>query len=80
MAGKKRLEFLAQIKKLDEAALQAKIAEFKIKLNKLKSSHAVNSLENPSLLSATRRDIARMQTVLASLKQAHSQANQQANH
>lgn len=64
MAGKKRLEFLAQIKNLDDAALRAKIHEFKIKLNKLKSSHAVSTLENPSLLLVTRRDIARMKTVL----------------
>lgn len=72
MANKKRLDFWVQIKELDEVALQAKIGEFKIKLNKLKSSHAVNSLENPSLLSATRRDIARMQTVLAERKRGNN--------
>lgn len=69
MAGKKRLEFLAQARKLDDVVLRAKIQEFKIKLNKLKTNHAVNSLENPSLLSATRRDIARMQTILVERKQ-----------
>ncbi|MBQ2993493.1 MAG: 50S ribosomal protein L29 [Alistipes sp.] len=54
----------AEIKELSVQDLQERIAAEKSKLATMKVQHAVSPLENPSLIKKTRRDIARMLTVL----------------
>ena len=54
----------AEIKDMSVQDLQERIAAEKSKLATMKVQHAVSPLENPSLIKKTRRDIARMLTVL----------------
>ncbi|MCC7017822.1 MAG: 50S ribosomal protein L29 [Rhodospirillales bacterium] len=51
-----------EIQALSEADIQAKIAEEKSALVKMKVNHGVSPLENPALLRNNRRKIARMLT------------------
>jgi len=51
-----------EIKALSEADIQAKVSEEKAALTKLKVNHGVSPLENPLLLRANRRNIARLLT------------------
>ena len=44
--------------------LQTKLADLKKDLFMLRMQHATNHLDNPTKISATRRDIARVKTVL----------------
>ena len=44
--------------------LQERIAAEKANLTQLKVQHAVSPVENPSLIKKSRRDIARMLTIL----------------
>lgn len=53
-----------EFKELSIADLKERIAAEKANLNKLKVTHAVSQIENPQTIKNTRRDIARMQTVL----------------
>ena len=54
-----------EIRSLSEAELNAKLAEMKKDLFMLRMQHATNHLDNPVKISATRRDIARVKTVLS---------------
>ncbi len=54
----------AEIKEMSVQDLQERIAAEKTKLATMKVQHAVSPVENPSLIKKTRRDIARMLTVL----------------
>jgi large subunit ribosomal protein L29 len=54
----------AEIKELSVQDLQERIAAEKSNLATMKVQHAVSPVENPSLIKKTRRDIARMLTVL----------------
>ena len=54
----------AEIKEMSVQDLQERIAAEKNKLATMKVQHAVSPVENPSLIKKTRRDIARMLTVL----------------
>ena len=54
----------AEIKEMSVQDLQERIAAEKNKLATMKVQHAVSLVENPSLIKKTRRDIARMLTVL----------------
>ncbi len=54
----------AEIRKLSSAELEAKLAELKKDLFMLHMQHATNNLDNPVKISAVRRDIARVKTVL----------------
>jgi len=53
-----------EIKELTVAEIQEKLEVFRMDLNRMKLTHAVSPVENSSLLKKTRRDIARMLTVL----------------
>lgn len=66
MAGKKRVEFLEHIRSLGQTQLREKIKNSQFKLNKLSCEHAVSPLNSPTIIRDTKRDIARMQTVLRS--------------
>ena len=54
----------AEIKDMSVQDLQERIAAEKAKLAQLKVQHAVSPVEDPSIIKKSRRDIARMLTVL----------------
>ena len=54
----------AEIKELSVKELQERIETQKAQLAKLKVQHAVSPIENPSIIKNSRRDIARMLTIL----------------
>ena len=54
----------AEIKEMSVQDLQERIAAEKAKLASMKVQHAVSPVENPSNIKKTRRDIARMLTIL----------------
>ena len=54
----------AEIKDMSIQDLQERIDAEKAKLSQLKVQHAVSPIENPSIIKKSRRDIARMLTIL----------------
>ena len=54
----------AEIKDMSIQDLQERIEAEKANLSQLKVQHAVSPVENPSIIKKSRRDIARMLTVL----------------
>ena len=54
----------AEIKEMSAQDLQERIAAEKANLTQLKVQHAVSPVENPSIIKKSRRDIARMLTIL----------------
>ena len=54
----------AEIKDMSVQDLQERIDAEKAKLSQLKVQHAVSPIENPSIIQKSRRDIARMLTIL----------------
>ena len=54
----------AEIKDMSIQDLQERVAAEQAKLATMKVQHAVSPIENPSIIKKTRRDIARMLTVL----------------
>ena len=54
----------AEIQMMSVSDLQERIDAEKAKLSQLKVQHAVSPVENPSIIKKSRRDIARMLTVL----------------
>ena len=54
----------AEIKEMSVQDLQERIAAEKMNLAQLKMQHAVSPVENPSVIKKSRRDIARMLTIL----------------
>ncbi len=54
----------AEIKDMSVQDLQERIAAEKARLATLKVQHAVSAIENPSIIKKSRRDIARMLTIL----------------
>ena len=54
----------AEIKDMSVQDLQERIDAEKAQLSQLKVQHAVSPIENPSIIKKSRRDIARMLTVL----------------
>ena len=54
----------AEIKDMSIQDLTERIEAEKAKLAQLKVQHAVSPVENPSVIQKTRRDIARMLTIL----------------
>ena len=53
-----------EIRNLSVSELEAKLADLKKDLFMLRMQHATNHLDNPVKISVTRRDIARVKTVL----------------
>ena len=58
----------AEIKDMTVQDLQERIDAEKAKLATLKVQHAVSPVENPSIIKKSRRDIARMLTILGQKK------------
>jgi large subunit ribosomal protein L29 len=54
---------MQEINQLETKDLAERIEETVAKYNQMKFNHSITPLENPSLIKATRRDIARMKTV-----------------
>ena len=54
----------AEIKEMSVQDLQERIASEQARLATMKVQHAVSPVENPSEIKKTRRDIARMMTIL----------------
>ena len=54
----------AEIKDMTVQDLQERIDAEKAKLSQLKVQHAVSPVEDPSIIKKSRRDIARMLTIL----------------
>ena len=53
-----------EIRELSLAELNEKLAELKDELYKLRFQHAINQLDNPMRLTAVKKDIARVQTII----------------
>ena len=53
-----------EIRNMSAEELQSKLADLKKDLFMLRMQHATNHLDNPTKISAVRRDIARVKTVL----------------
>ena len=53
-----------EIRELSVAELNEKLADLKDELYKLRFQHAINQLDNPTRITAVKKDIARVQTVL----------------
>jgi large subunit ribosomal protein L29 len=61
----------AEIRDWTDAEIHDKIADAREELFRLKFRSATQQLENPSLLQALRRDLARMKTVLRERGKKH---------
>ena len=55
----------SEIVELSTEDLTARLAEEKAALNKLKFAHAVSAIENPNVIKAARRTIARISTEIS---------------
>jgi len=55
---------LNDYKKMDEKALNEELKALKSELFKLRLSHAMNGLDNPNKITETKRNIARVNTIL----------------
>ena len=53
-----------ELKKLNASELQKKLADLKEELFNLRFQLAINQLENPMRISAVKKDIARVKTIL----------------
>jgi large subunit ribosomal protein L29 len=53
-----------EIREIETADLQEQVVALQEKLEQMKLNHAVSPLENPMQIRQTRRDIARMKTIL----------------
>ena len=53
-----------ELREMTTAELETKLSELKKDLFTLRMQHATNHLDNPTKISAARRDIARVKTVL----------------
>ena len=60
----KSTKFTEELKKMSAEELNAKLAELKEELFNLRFQLAVNQLDNPHKITAVKRDIARIMTVL----------------
>ncbi len=56
---------ISEINQLADKDLREKLEQTEAALQNMKLNHQVTPLENPMQIKATRRDIARMKTVLA---------------
>ncbi len=57
-----------ELRKLSAKELDAKLLELKDELFKLRFQQAINQLENPMRISAVKKDIARVKTVIRDIE------------
>ena len=65
-----------QVLEMTDQELQTKLNELKSELFFLRFKHATNQLSNPQVLVTTRRDIARVKTVIRQREIARAKAEQ----
>ncbi len=65
-----------QVLEMSDQELQTKLNELKSELFFLRFKHATNQLSNPQVLVTTRRDIARVKTVIRQRELARAKAEQ----
>lgn len=53
-----------EIRNLSEKELSGKLVDLKAELFHLRFQHAINQLENPKRISAVKKDIARVSTII----------------
>ena len=58
----------SEIRNLSAKELEAKLLELKDELFKLRFQQAINQLENPMRISAVKKDIARVKTVIRDIE------------
>ena len=58
----------SEIRKLSPKEFDAKLLELKDELFKLRFQQAINQLENPMRISAVKKDIARVKTVIRDIE------------
>ena len=58
----------SEIRKLSPSELDAKLLELKDELFKLRFQQAINQLDNPMRISAVKKDIARVKTVIRDIE------------
>ena len=58
----------SEIRKMSAEELDAKLLELKDELFKLRFQQAINQLENPMRISAVKKDIARVKTVMRDIE------------
>ena len=59
------------IREMSVAELETKLKDLKTELFNLRFQHAINQLDNPHKIEDTKRDIARVMTVLQEMKKEH---------
>ena len=64
----------SELRKLSQAELDAKLLELKKELFNLRFQQAINQLDNPMRISAVKKDIARVMTVIRDV-QLHGQSS-----
>ncbi|MCQ2204213.1 MAG: 50S ribosomal protein L29 [Bacteroidales bacterium] len=62
----------SEIKGLTIAEIEEKVASARAELQKLELAHVVTPIENPMKIRQTRRDIARMLTILSAKKNSEN--------
>ena len=67
----------SEIIELSQEDLTARLLEEKTALNKLKFAHAVSAIENPNVIKAARKNIARISTEVSKRKNAATAAEAQ---
>ena len=63
----------SEIRQLTAEELNTKLNDLKAELFNLRFQLAINQLENPMRISAVKKDIARVQTVIREIESANSQ-------
>ena len=58
----------AELRAMSVEVLENKLKELKAELFNLRFQHAINQLENPHKISETKKDIARVMTIIAEKK------------
>ncbi|MBR0534971.1 MAG: 50S ribosomal protein L29 [Clostridia bacterium] len=58
----------SELRKLSQAELDAKLLDLKKELFNLRFQQAINQLENPMRISAVKKDIARVMTVIREIQ------------
>ena len=58
----------SELRKLSQAELDAKLLDLKKELFNLRFQQAINQLDNPMRISAVRKDIARVMTVIRDMQ------------
>jgi large subunit ribosomal protein L29 len=57
-----------ELRKLSDSDLNAKLKDLKVELFNLRFQHAINQLDNPHKISETKKDIARVMTIISEKK------------